>query len=1254
MKKHFINKLIAQVVITLFLITIVFQNQALAQISNPIITSPTNGQSIEKGKDLTVTWNSVQGAVDYQIVVGDPSDIIIRGGATRSDGVIPGVSTNGQITFTIQSSYLLKTGQYWICVMAVDSSGYTRAGYSRFNVTKTLSVVDTTPPMGSISINNGAPSTSSQNVKLSLNATDTGSGVGQMMVSNDPVFNGASWEPYATSKTWVLSSGNGTKYVFVKFKDNSGNASQYVASIELTVPDTTPAVPVIPPVVVSTLPAPTNFTATAVSSSTINLSWSAVSGATTYSVYRLIGGQYSKIKSVTTPSFSDYGLSANSTYQYVVKAANSAGESSPSYASGITKTATITVTTVPTAPTGLTATVVNSSTINLSWNAVNGATSYYIFRASSLSAPFSQIGTATVTSFSSTGLSAGATYYYRVKAVNSAGQSVYSGVTSATAKVTVSLPTVTMVATPTFSVSEGTYTSAKSVAILCATSGVTIRYTTNGSEPTSTSAQYSSPISIGTTMTLKAKAFKTGMADSSTACATYTISNPVTVISPPKFDNFKQQIEQTVGMAVPLQGTITSNKPLLVVNVLFYDQNGKALPENGNKKDNSDGIYRKTFLTIDNKMSLNLADLPRNSFPENNGFVSPGTYTARIYAQSSGEQPAQIGSYLIKVNPAYDRIDGPKAPNGDSTKVYTAIFLAAGVKPTSSPSVTVMNGNSIIGTYTLVNQPLGSNGYETPQPYLSVADIAKSGNLPPDSDVTLTWVFQVPGYDNSPGSYLNKDNTFSYQIHTPKTPISQQDLAVNYRTLVYQFPASAKGYSNMIDRSGKKYDIDPNLIACVINQESGFNQFAKSGVGAVGLMQLMPKEAQTYGVQDLTNPEQNIDGGTHKLKDLIFEWNNSPNVKLALAAYNAGTPQVNKWISDAVKDNYMDYWYQDWEKIKGYKEVAAETRNYVDSIYPAWSNTFTSLPTQTISSLPTSYNNLTDDDWKIRTSPDGTLLEAFANTGGVKASDDVHIYLVINEGNKPVYLGDSNTELTWNNPDLPADWPGRYYGQWLINNDLHLTKGEMYSFSIKVTGSSVQNATTQKSLILPVYYGMYQKDWAGHPYYPKNMAQNGRVISINGCGPTSMAMIVASLGNPNVTPATMADYSMDHKFIDSNYDTTYGLFNGSGSAAYNYGLKVKTTRSIDELQQLLSDGTHIAIASMGVGHFTKGGHLIALMGVSNEGGNMRIIVYDPNTTNSSYGSDREIIKTDIPGIVLANPSVIDKETVGSVFWIYSK
>jgi len=91
---------------------------------------------------------------------------------------------------------------------------------------------DYCPPVGSVVINGGVVSTQFAAVTLTLSASDSG-GIIEMCVSNTPSC--SSWEPYATSKAWVLIPGDGTKTVYVWFKDGDGdvNSTPYSDSIEL-------------------------------------------------------------------------------------------------------------------------------------------------------------------------------------------------------------------------------------------------------------------------------------------------------------------------------------------------------------------------------------------------------------------------------------------------------------------------------------------------------------------------------------------------------------------------------------------------------------------------------------------------------------------------------------------------------------------------------------------------------------------------------------------------------------------------------------------------------------------------------------------------------------------------------------------------------------------------------------------------------------------------------------------------------------
>jgi len=114
-----------------------------------------------------------------------------------------------------------------------------------------------------------------------------------------------------------------------------------------------------------------------------------------------------------------------------------------------------------------------------------------------------------------------------VKVIAIASGMLNSSVSSAV--YTVTIPAT--VATPVFGTASGTYTTIQSVALTCATSGATIYYTTDGTAPTTSSSTYSGAISVGTTQTIRAMAAATGMTNSATTSATYTI-NLATVAAP--------------------------------------------------------------------------------------------------------------------------------------------------------------------------------------------------------------------------------------------------------------------------------------------------------------------------------------------------------------------------------------------------------------------------------------------------------------------------------------------------------------------------------------------------------------------------------------------------------------------------------------------------------------------------------------------------------------------------------------------------
>ena len=100
-------------------------------------------------------------------------------------------------------------------------------------------------------------------------------------------------------------------------------------------------------------------------------------------------------------------------------------------------------------------------------------------------------------------------------------------------------------------------------------------------------------------------------------------------------------------------------------------------------------------------------------------------------------------------------------------------------------------------------------------------------------------------------------------------------------------------FDHIVQRVADRYEVDPALVRAIIMAESSYNPKAVSKKGAEGLMQLMPKTAEYLGVEDTFDPEHNIDAGVRYFRQLLDQFNG--NVKLALAAYNAGGSRVKKY-----------------------------------------------------------------------------------------------------------------------------------------------------------------------------------------------------------------------------------------------------------------------------------------------------------------------------------------------------------------------
>ena len=107
------------------------------------------------------------------------------------------------------------------------------------------------------------------------------------------------------------------------------------------------------------------------------------------------------------------------------------------------------------------------------------------------------------------------------------------------------------------------------------------------------------------------------------------------------------------------------------------------------------------------------------------------------------------------------------------------------------------------------------------------------------------------------------------------------------------FTTGNSDVDKFIVESGQRNSVDPLLLYAVMHQESSFKAKAMSHKGARGLMQLMPFTARRFGVMNIWDPKQNIEGGARYMKFLLELF--SGDVRLALAGYNAGEGAVMKY-----------------------------------------------------------------------------------------------------------------------------------------------------------------------------------------------------------------------------------------------------------------------------------------------------------------------------------------------------------------------
>ncbi len=379
-----------------------------ADVTPPVVkmTVPT-ADTIVTGTALTLTGTATDavGVVGVQFILDDTTNL------GSEDTVSP---------YTMSwNSTAVPSGLHTISARGRDVAR--NYAVSIINVT----VDNEAPAAGTIVINGGATYTFSTTSTLTLSATDAVTSITQMRFSNNGTSFGTA-VAYATTTSWTLTTGTGTKTVYAQFKDAAGNWSP-ISSDTIILDATAPVISVV--------------TATNISGTSATITWTTDELATSQANYGLTTsyGSTTTIDNILVTSHSHIisGLNPNTTYNYRVRSKDAAGNERVSGNFTFT-TAAAPDSVAPSVPTNLFATAMSSSQIDLSWTASTdniGVTGYEIFRDGV------QVGTTTNVSFSNFGLTPVTAYSFTVKAYDAAGN--HSGFSVAASATTTSANTST-------------------------------------------------------------------------------------------------------------------------------------------------------------------------------------------------------------------------------------------------------------------------------------------------------------------------------------------------------------------------------------------------------------------------------------------------------------------------------------------------------------------------------------------------------------------------------------------------------------------------------------------------------------------------------------------------------------------------------------------------------------------------------------------------------------------------------------------
>ncbi|GHV60674.1 hypothetical protein AGMMS49587_02790 [Spirochaetia bacterium] len=359
----------------------------------PVIPSGLKTTALSKN-EIMVSWTAVNEANTYEVY----------------DGI---QSHTTAFPYTVISGLNPDTS-YQFSVRAGNGHGWSGASSPVSGKTQAADTMETpTEAPGGLS----TETLSSAEIRVNWN---TVSGANSYMVFYGTEAAGSSQYGGTASGLSLTITGlePGTTYYFTVKAGNSAGWSAGSAPVSGTTAD---------------LAAPSGLNISAQFSTSMDISWNAVSGAASYKIYR----DNSAVGISNTAAYTDTGLTAGTTYSYKVSAVSSNGTEGPRSSSVNGTTLAPSLDPLPGTPEGVGTTVLSFTEIRVNWNAVSGADSYMVYYGTEAAGSSQYGGTASSSPFTVTGLQPGTAYYFTVKAGNNAGwsngSSPVSGTTTALA-----------------------------------------------------------------------------------------------------------------------------------------------------------------------------------------------------------------------------------------------------------------------------------------------------------------------------------------------------------------------------------------------------------------------------------------------------------------------------------------------------------------------------------------------------------------------------------------------------------------------------------------------------------------------------------------------------------------------------------------------------------------------------------------------------------------------------------------------------